>query len=303
MAGDENKEGEGPEFGDRLIVKYEPHGPIEITEFAGSFSALARFYARHFRYDNDLSEVPRLFITKMETGSIIAEISPYITNYGVPLYQLVSAANNVSGFTKRLSDGLKAFAGMETKSVPPVLPSTEDAADLKEFIKPLTGKNKSGLSIRHARFRKKDGNKEILVEYDFDETEINRAAVNIDRALAMGDVLSVELPPSDSSKFLSDVTLIFDRASRAPGKDTGRPTDWTVIPEISDKALPTFFRPSVNGNLKDVMVRGEKNPLTDIAFSVDVFVKLKNGTPTSYVVTDFHSVVSLPRAEDFDDFA
>src|ERR1700712_5243303 len=100
-----------PELGDRIIIRLDPGGPVELTGLSDSFAALARIYARHYRKASPTEEVPKLFITKLQSGSVIAEIAPLVSTYGLPAYQFMVATNAVAGFTKRLNDGLKAFAG------------------------------------------------------------------------------------------------------------------------------------------------------------------------------------------------
>jgi hypothetical protein len=88
---------------------------------------------------------------------------------------------------------------------------------------------------------------------------------------------------------MSEVMLFFDQASRAPGKEQGRTSDKAVVPEVSDKPLPVYFRKSIN-NLKDRMVRGDENPITN-AFVVDVHVQRVNGEAKGYVVTEVHKII------------
>ncbi|HVW73168.1 MAG TPA: hypothetical protein VHC39_05990, partial [Rhizomicrobium sp.] len=275
--GDVDLPADPEELGDRIVIRLEPGGPIELTGLTDSFAALARLYARHYRSDNNPESAPRLFVTRLESGSIIAEIAPLVSMFGQPLYQMVVAANTVAGFTKRLNDGLKAFAGIDGAK-PPLLPDHADASDLREFVKPLTGRKNAALGIKHARYRKSDGQKEILVEYTFDETEINRATVNIERALELPQ-MPIAIEPPLRSAIKNEVMMVFEKASRSPGKEKGRPTDWTVISDVTDKALPTYFRKSVRGNLKELMVRGDTNPLNDFGFIVDVHVQYKEGEP------------------------
>lgn len=255
-------------------------------------------YARHYRNEDSQEAAPKLFVTKLETGSIIAEIAPLVVTYGLPAYQTMVATHAVAGFAKRLNDCLKAFAGIPDAGAPRLLPDNSDAADLREFVKPLTGRRNSSLGIKHARFRRSDGQKETVIEYSFDEGAINRAAVNIDKALELPEIALVEdIIDAGTSSIKNEVMLIFEKASRSPGKEKGRASDWTVVPDVSEKALPTYFRKSVRGNLKDIMVRGDANPLTDIGFIVDVHVQYKDGEPRAYIVTDFHDTVSLDRED------
>lgn len=90
--------------------------------------------------------------------------------------------------------------------------------------------------------------------------------------------------------------LFFEQASRKPGKETGRTGDRGVISDISDKALPVYFRKSFQ-DLKDQMVRGDVNPLTN-AFVVDVHVQWVDGEPKGYIVTEVHEVVPLDPPDE-----
>jgi hypothetical protein len=289
MAGGADVDLDIHESGDRLVVRFDPGGPVELVGLTESFAALARIYERHYRTASD-DAAPKLFITKLTTGSIIAEIAPYAVTFGIPVYQFMQASTTVANFTKRLSDGVKAFAGI-APPLPAIAPSHEDAADLREFMKPLTGKRGAMLQLKHARFRQTDRERETVAEFSFDELELNRAALNIDAALALPPVLSVPLLPSPADRIHKEVMMFFQQASRSPGKEEGRTSDRAVVPDISDKALPTYFRKGVN-DLKQQMVRGDDNPLSR-AFIVDVHVQSIDGVPKAYVVTDMHSVIDL----------
>ena len=67
----------------------------------------------------------------------------------------------------------KSFSGAPADIPRIESPSNDDVADLKEFTKPLLGKRGATLGIRHARFEKDDGVTRTVVEYAFDENELN----------------------------------------------------------------------------------------------------------------------------------
>jgi len=92
--------------------------------------------------------------------------------------------------------------------------------------------------------------------------------------------------------------LFFEQASRKPGKEAGRTGDRGVVPDVSDKPLPVYFRKSFQ-NLKERMVKGEVNPLTN-AFVVDVHVQTVEGEPKGYIVTEVHDVVPMEPEPDDD---
>jgi hypothetical protein len=285
--------------GDRLIVRLDPGGPVELAGLTESFAALARMYGRHYRTDADVEPAPRLYITRLQSGSVIAEIAPYAVMMGA-LVTTMGGANTIGEFAERLSAGIRAFSN---PSAPPehpgAVPTKEDAADIRAFVRPLTGKNGAALNIKHARLaisEKPDGERQTLVEYSFDENELNRAAVNIDEALAgAGDALALIEEDDDTFRdsILREVMLFFEQATRKPGRERGRTADRAVIPDVGSKSLPVYFRKSFQ-NLKDQMVRGETNPLTNNAFIVDVYVHRDDaGEPKAYYVTNVHRVVPL----------
>jgi hypothetical protein len=139
-------------------------------------------YARHYR--TELEPSPRLYVTRVESGSIIAEIAPYAVMMG-GLVATMGGANTIGEFVRRLSYGIKAFsdpAGAIKAEAPKAesRPSRDDASDIQAFVRPLTGKTGASLKIKHARLTRRetrDGDRHTVVEYAFDEVELNRAAV------------------------------------------------------------------------------------------------------------------------------
>jgi hypothetical protein len=190
------------------------------------------------------------------------------------------AANaiTVADFSKRMTDGVRAFAGWSGSTPPAELPDRQDSADLRELLKPIAGKKAASLGIQHLRIKLKDGSRHIEAEYNFKETEINRAILNIERELessATEEFAADETP--QTSRILQEVMLFFDQASRSAGKEAGRTSDRAIVPEVTDKPLPVHFRKSI-ADLKARMTRGDQNPLTT-AYVVDVHVQYVNGEP------------------------
>ena len=269
--------------GDRIVIEIDPGSPIELGDMSDSFAALARIYERHYRPNRETA--PKLYVTKLETGSIIMEVAPYVQIMGA--ISVMDGSIIVADFTNRLWRGIKAFSAAPGDTPRIEAPTADDARDLREFVKPLLGKNGAELGVAHARYRKTDGEKEIVVEYDFDETQLNRAALNIDKALALPPPEANNDLPSEQIK--REVMLFMDQANRGPGKEKGRTGDRGVIPSISDKPLPVYFRKSFQ-NLKDQMTK-QVNPLTS-TFVVDVYVQYVAEEPKGYIVTEIHQAIS-----------
>lgn len=274
------------EAGDRLVLYLDPGGPIDLLELTESFAALARMYARHYRVGEDIETAPKLHVTKLTSGSVWAEIAPYAVMFG-QAYPALSASVTVADFTNRLTTGIKAFlqpAGVTTAA--PI--SREDTSDLREFMKPLTGRARAKLGITHARYRERDGEREIEAEFKFDEGEINRAALAMDRALE-----AQPERPATTTKPMSEVLLYFDVASRSAGKEKGRTHDRAIVAEVTDRPLPTYFRKGVSGDPKDAIRREGANPIANTGYIVDVLVQIIDDEPKMYIVTHVHDSVPL----------
>lgn len=256
---------------------------MELDGLSDSFSALARLYARHYRKEND--EAPKLYVTRLETGSVVMEIAPLAIVMGG--FVLADNAVIAADFANRLWRGIKAFSGADAPRIEK--PSIDDAADIREFARPLTGKTGAQLGISHARYEKTDGTRKTIVEYKFDETEINRAALNIDAALALPPLESVVEQMDKRHSIQKEVMLFIEQANRGPGKEKGRTGDRGVIPDIDDKPHPVYFRKSFN-DLKEKMALGEINPLTS-AFIVDVHVQYVDDEIRGYIITEVHQVI------------
>lgn len=276
------------ESADRMIIRLDPGGPIDLAGLGASFAALARIYARHHGETADEDAAPRLFISKLENGSVIAEIVPYVVILGQAV-QFADSAMVVSDFTKRIGRAIRAFSG-DTPAVEalPSLPSKEDSRDLREFMKPVTGRIGAELKIAHARFERTDGDKRTLIEYAFTEDALNRAALTIDAELnAPEGVLLDEAPDDNSTSPMNEVMLFLQQASRAAGKEAGRTADRAIVPTVSPKALPVYFQKDA-GDLKSQMI--DDNALKS-TFIVDIDVQKIGGEPRGYMVTHVHRTI------------
>jgi hypothetical protein len=272
---------------DRMIIRLDPGGPIDLEGLGTSFAALARFYARHHGPTKDESDAPRLFISKLENGSVIAEIVPYVVMLGQAV-PYVQQAVVIAKFTKKVARAIRIFAGDDEDPLTE-RPSKDDARDIREFVRPLTGRKGADLKIQHARFEKRDGENVTILEYKFDENALNRAALTIDAELAKPALPPPDVEEQPSVRTAHEAMMFFQQASRGAGKSSGRTADKAIIPTISDKPLPVYFLK--DADLKEQMIQGNLNPLKDATYVVDAEVQLVDGEPKGYVITQVHKVI------------
>lgn len=83
------------------------------------------------------------------------------------MISVINAPVVVANFTHRLVHAIYAFTDpTRTLAKPhPEPASRDDAADLRAFLRPLTGQRGAELGVRHARFRARDGKRETVTEY------------------------------------------------------------------------------------------------------------------------------------------
>ena len=202
---------------------------------------------------------------------------------------LISEAVEIGDFVKRLKDGLCAFAGIErTDSDKAPLPSGEVAAELAALVKPLAGRPGSRLDVAYVKYRSRSKDRLVEIEASFGSEEIDRIAVNAERALEVDGPRLIEEESSNDTapSLLRKAVLSLQQANTGPAKEKGKTNDRGVINSISEKPLPVYFAKTMN-DLKSKMVGRSSNPFIK-PFRVDALVTYENGEPKSYTVIDVH---------------
>lgn len=278
-----------PDFGDEhIVIHLDAGGPIELGELHESLAALASIYER--RNPNSEPESPRvkLYVTRVQSGSINIELVPLIALLGMPI-SVMDSALIIREFSK--------WVGLTIRSVADQLPvrsvdlNSDDAGDLEKFIAPLKGRRGANLGIKHAKFSKilRTGKavREVVAEYNFNESEINRVAINLQRA-------ANETPtqPPSRNKTVHEVLMAFQQADKSPGKERGRTGDRVVISSVTDKPLPVYF-PRAAADIKRRILEQTENPFAK-GYIVDADVQYAgDDTPRVYTVIGLHDIVDL----------
>src|SRR5262245_46653498 len=89
-----------------VIIELVPGGPVELTDLTESLAGLAHYYERHFRSSGELA--PKLYVARLETGSVIAEIVPYAVILG-GMVTTMDSSMVVADFIRRLVASLRTF--------------------------------------------------------------------------------------------------------------------------------------------------------------------------------------------------
>lgn len=277
-----------------LIVKLDIKGPIELEELSTSLAALSRLYARHYGEPRDTADAraPRLYVTRLESGSLIAHLAPLVPVLG-QIVEIMNTTIIVREFTRMLGEHIRVFSGRRTDDdkTPAKVPNREDTKDLREFLKPVTAQAEAKLNLKAAKFRKRgpDG-AEVSVEYEFSSSEINMAALSMDRDLEDAQRL-LAAPASDRHTTVREKLMYFEQASRGVVKNKGRTGDRAVIQDVSEKPIKVYF-PEGAADIKRAILESSENPFSK-AYIVDVAVQYVGEEPKVYNVIRLHDVVDL----------
>jgi hypothetical protein len=272
---------------DRLVFRLSSDDAVELDQLGEGFGGLARNFKRYLEGERvDPKEVSsKLFVTELKTGSVEFEVAALAS-----LYTYASSSANGylvwTQFYDRVRENLEYLAGRIPR---PAKYTQEDASDFDSFLKAISGKRGAHLNVRRAKFHKKDGAREILSEFDFNEKDVANANFTLQSDLDNFGSYNVVEPPS-KTKTERNVPFIWFRTDREKGKAIGQTSDRGIVAKISDKPLPVFFASEID-NFKDQMNKTKSNPF-DLVYLVDVGVELsETGDPRSYTILNIHRTV------------
>ena len=269
---------------EQLEFRFHATGPIELEALGECFTALSRAFDRHAQEHFPAEPRPqvKLFVTRVDQGSIIATIAPYLVMLAEPIAWM-SATNTIKSFSTNFIALLKRFAGDE-KTI--TVPSIDDSKMLQQFLKPLTGRKSSELGITHARFETKDGPKKVVVECRMHSPEINIAASNAAKIIETQEASKLTTATHVTK---SEVRMKLFQTNDQPGKEKGRTGDRAIVPDVSDRDLPLYFPQQSNEYKKQILERTE-NPFQK-NYIVDVNVEYDGDIPKMYRLLHIHQIV------------
>lgn len=272
------------EYGeDRLIFKLSSDDAIELDSLGEGFAGLARIFRRHLVDEGiDPDKAPaKLFVTDLKSGSVEFELATLAALY---VYAQSAADGAVIwlDFYERVKGTLKYLAGRGGR---PSKYTKEDAQDYDSFLRTITGKRGASLRVRRAKFQQKTKNREILAEFEFNESDVSHAGLTLVRDIADINALTHE-DAGGSHKIEKKVPFIWHRTDREKGKEKGQTSDRGIVAKITDKPLPVFFASETDS--KDRMVRIAENPFNRV-YVVDVDVQYdESNEPKGYTILNIY---------------
>lgn len=280
-------------FGDaRLQVNFDVDRPVELVQLTLALQAMARDYRR---YANDAiresggkvsDDDIKLYVTKVETGSIIAELGSAAQVMGAFL-PLIAVDPLFTGYVQFFAESVSYFASLARRSdlKPADITATKAAAqaiaDIMDVPASMAG-SKFKLSAKVAA-RNADGS-----EFAAQITLTSEEAAEAQR----GALIAQKVLDYRGGADHENVLLYFQQTSTDRAKSDGRTADRAIVNSISPKALPVHFASQLDAaRVNDMKSDPHQNPFK-AAFRVDVNVETdRNQVPRFYRVVHIHEVI------------
>jgi hypothetical protein len=263
-----------------ITLRLETKEPIEIGAFVGAFTSLAAEYDRFIKETNpDLKDDAQIFVKEVRKGSIEADLLPFLLGMG-PLVTEMDKAIIVEEFVRRWGQRFMALLNGNKADLPNTKGELKDWMDGVQAI--ATDPNGSA-TIEAATYE--DGKRQIRAAVKFDTRQARIAQETLENQ-------KKELERRTSADY-PRVLMVFTRSdvnNAQLGKTSG---ERVKIEEISPKPLALVYASDLAEQRIKHEIRDADENVYKKGFVVDVNVRLNNGRPAAYAVTNVHQVIDL----------
>jgi hypothetical protein len=245
-----------------LRIEIANKHPVELFDLTKSFAAFADEYRRFTSAEGAEAKGDdlRLYVTKIESGSIIAEVAAYAPALA-PVLPILSDLYSLSQFLMHLKNGYDFLLGRSSER-PNI--TKQSLPNLSNIVEPVAKDQGSQLNI---------GNVAGDLYIQLNSTEANAAQNAAGREIA-------NLSDSQIGEH-SKVLLYWFQARNERGNSPG---DKAIIESITSRPVRVTF---ASDSIKAKMLFDEQNPFR-VAYVVDVMVETINGRPALYKITALH---------------
>lgn len=277
----------------RIILHFDIHEPIELTELTLSFGSLAKQYRKYLTDElrtqgkkvKDINDI-KLYITKIENNCILAELAGAVDVLGT----LVSVANYTEifvNFIENVNKSINFFRCLTNREVKTIRAdeieySKKQCEDLAQFLQVASKKGKLGLSV--AEYKSETDEKKIHIKYEYKNDEVFEAQ--------KGALLAQSILEEKSDADYKDVLMYFHQTNIDKSKAEGKTAERAFIKAITNKDLPVFIISDIDRDrvmgLKD---DPKMNPFK-ASYRVDVNVETdRNNIPKFYRVLSIKEII------------
>lgn len=276
----------------RIQLHLNVHEPIELVEMTLAFQGLGYEYQAHVKEQNitkgikNSSNNVKLYITKIESNCILAELAPALPILGA-LAPILSDANTVMDFVKNIGAAIEWLIGIakkETLKIDDITYTKKKIGNLRDVVK-LVGQNTdSNLGFKAIKFEEGEGSDKVMLEILFSDEKCREAEKGASRALELLD----QRERADKEKVL----MYFYQTNIDDPKSAGKTGDMALIQSVSQEPLSVYILSEMDQQrIRYVLDDRAHNPLYT-GFVVDVNIENdRRGIPKIYRVLRVHDVI------------
>lgn len=251
-----------------LRVGYSHHEPIALKDLTGSLNSFAAEYRIAqkrvaTKFEDDKTE---LYVTKIREGSIIAELTPYVTPGVAAGMALIENANAVGDFCNHLKTGFDFFLGhIRTWKTG----DKKSAENIAKIVAPVAREIGSQINFSGS----------APIEGNIFNITINHGGAKEVQRKAKSYIQELDAP---GTKSFESVRLHWYQARNDLLSRAG---DKAIASDLSEKPVKVLFSTDA---IKTRMLNEEKNPFL-MYYIVDVTVDFKGRNPKLYLITKVHA--------------
>ena len=246
-----------------LTIDLKNTKPVELVDFTNSLNGLADEYKRFSALrDPEFHEDIRLYIERIETGSIIAKVIEMMP-YAMPF---IGNANTIVEFCENLKNAIEWLKG--SSNIQPDI-ERHTLENISKVIEPVAKDGGAVLTI---------GNIESHANVSITINNIEANAVQNQARRLLNEMRK------PITGYHSNMVVYWYQARNDPNSQRG---DRAVIEALWPNPVKTVF---ATESVKARMLFGTENPFSS-AFVVDVQVQSIKDRPVLYTITNFVDIL------------
>jgi len=263
----------------RLDLQFDVEEPIEIYELTSALSSFGNQYQKFVDWKlrkkdakkEDIEEISKLFITKVESNCIITEFAAYSVSNLPAVYHALEHAKIYVEYAKYFNSAIKFFAEKHPlKDLRLWKFQRRDHQDWANIIAPAAKRAKGKINLSVKEHISGDEIKRHI-EFSYESPELRAAEKS-----AIKHVLESENSEvADHKSVLMHMPQMHQTKVKKAGKTS---PDLGIIESIFRKELPVFWLSDMDAQ----RVKSQKESPFNLNYVVDVNVQTVNGIPRAY---------------------
>ncbi|CUH84704.1 hypothetical protein [Thalassovita mediterranea] len=263
-----------------LTLRIDNSEPIELNDFVGAFTSLARAYRNQAAENPDIEDNAEIYVKEVRKGSIEADLLPYVMSTAPIIAQhadqALQAIEFVAQWRQRITDLIEGNV--------PKDPQKSDLDTFSSAVAAIARDPNATSTLEAATFE--DGKREVRAAFKFNTKQAIQAEQTLQTAYKQ--------IKEERTKRAERVLMTFTRSDIKDTPNGKRSGERVVIDEISKRDLAIMYASDLAKERVKHEVREADENVYKKGFVVDVMIVSKNEKAVAYKILEVHEVIDLP---------